>query len=292
MSNIGEKHLTTLVLSNASEIQLKFTTPHYRFKLGITRTFQPLHKITFLTGSREHPCLEGNIILENNSKNSRFDSMVNTAKLIKIDALLECSLEDITDEYMIKHSFGTELMEAILFFINHQFPQIKTISLNDASYIPCIRESKDTLDLLIYSIALYKNTWYEKKMGAYIKPKERYETYRQQVEFYGSKKRKDILEFIDIYKLILHGSEFTRDIFEKNYSEFEQIYLTSETLPDFFKVLSRKIKRTDRCRFFKDWLESFISSQIHIERTWYIDLYPKIEVIGIRTGNKTRKLKK
>jgi len=48
MSNIGEKHSSTLVLSNASEIQLKFTTPHYRFKLGITRTFQPLHKITFL----------------------------------------------------------------------------------------------------------------------------------------------------------------------------------------------------------------------------------------------------
>lgn len=281
--------------STISPIHLKFTTPHYTFKLMVTRTLYPLHKITFITGSNDKPCLEGILILENNSKNNRFDSMVNTAKLIKIDALQECSLEDITDEYMATYSFGTELLNAIVFLINSQCPEIETISLNDASYIPCIRDSKDTLDLLIYSIALYKHTWYEQKLGAYIKPKEKYEAYRQQVELYGSKERKNRMEFVDMYKLILHASEFTKDLFEKNYSDFEQIFMVSETLPDFFRILSRKIKRTDRCRFFKDWLETFIQSEVHIERTWYIDMYPKIEVIqngGFRHKNLTRKIKR
>ena len=272
-------------------VQLKITTPHYKFDLTIIQNANPLHKITFMVGSKETPCLEGNIILENNTKNNRFDSMVNTAKLIKIDALQECSLEDITDEYMATHSFGTEMLDAILFFINSQYPMIETISLNDASYIPCIRDSKDTLDLLIYSIALYKSTWYENKLRAYIKPKEAYEDYRRQVAIYASKERKSQMEFIDIYKLILYGSEFTRNLFDEKYLEYEESFKRSETLPDFFKALSRSIQRSYKCRFFKDWLESFISSQIHIERTWYIDLFPKIEVVT-HNRNKTRKYRK
>jgi hypothetical protein len=48
----------------------------------------------------------------------------------------------------------------------------------------------------------------------------------------------------------------------------------------------------DKCKFFKDWLFDFISSQIMIERIWYIDLSPKIEVVSnknISRKNKTRK---
>lgn len=258
---------------------LKFTTPHYSYELVITETIQPLHTFHFIVGDKGSPCLEGNIILENNTKNSRFDSMINTAKLLKIDALQECSLEDITNEYMTKHSFGTELLESIIYFINSQFPSIETVSLNDASYIPCIRDSKDTLDLLIYSIALYKKTWYEQKINAYLKPKEKYTEYRKQVEKYASTETKHTLEFIDIYKLVFHGSKFTKDIFDKNYDDFEQCFNTSETLPDFFKSIRKKIHRNDKCRFFKDWLEAFILSYIHIERTWYFDLFPKIQTI-------------
>lgn len=275
-----------------SEQILKFTTPHYKYKLTLTETIHPLHKFTFIVGNKDKPCLEGSIILKNTSKNNRYNSMENTATLIKIDALQECSIDDINDEYMAKYSFGTELLDSILFFINSQFPSITTMSLNDASYIPCIRESKDTLDLLIYSIALYKSTWYEMKLNAYIKPKEKYDMYRKQVELYGSKETKGLLDFIDIYKLILHSSEFTKNIFDKNYEEFENLFKKSETLPDFFKAISKKIQRNEKCRFFKDWLERFITSYIHIERSWYFDLFPKIEVIKTSVNkSKTRKIK-
>lgn len=263
----------------SNPIFLKFTTPHYKIELILTESIQPLHTFTFLVGNKEKPCLEGNLILENNSKNNHFNSMTHTAKLIKINALQECSLDDITDDYMSTYSFGTELLDSIVFFINSQFPSIESISLTDASYIPCISEPKDTLDLLIYSIALYKKTWYEQKLNAYIKPKKKYDEYRKHVEIYGSKERKQLMEFIDIYKEILQGSQFTKDLFSRNYAEFEESFKKSETLPEFFKEISKKIHRTQKCRFFKDWLESFITSQIPIERTWYFDLFPKIERI-------------
>jgi len=256
-------------------IILKFTTPHYKFELTLTQTSkEPLRTFTFLVGDKNKPCLNGIIMLENNTKNNRYDSMSNTASLLNIDALQECSLDDITDEYMAKYSFGKELLDSITFFINSQFPTIETMSLNDTSYIPCIRNSTNTLDLLIYSIALYKKTWYEQNINAYLQPKEKYDKYRKEVEIYASKETKHSMEFIDIYKKILHASEFTKDIFDKNYSEFEEIFKKSETLPDFFKEINRKIKRSDKCRFFKDWLERFINSYIHIERVWYFDLEP------------------
>jgi len=270
---------------------LKFTTSHYKFEVVIHEYMSPLHTFTFICGDKDKPCLEGNIILENNTKNARYDSLCNTAKLIKIDALQECSLDDITDEYMASYSFGTELLDSIVFFINSQFPSIETISLNDASYIPCIRESKDTLDLLIYSIALYKKTWYEQKLNAYTKPKEKYDAYREQVETYGSIITKKNTEFTDIYKLVVASSNYAKDIFDKNYAEYEILFNTSDTLPDFFKAISKKINRTEKCRFFKEWLEHFIRSQINIERMWYFDLYPKIEKVARSHKNKTRKRK-
>ena len=100
------------------------------------------------------------------------------------------------------------------------------------------------------------------------------------------------MHFTDIDKLIQNGSVFTRDIFNKRKDEFEQYFNNSETLPDFFKIISKKINRNDKCRFFKDWLETFISSQIFIDRTWYFDLFPKIEPISILTKRNTKKRKK
>ena len=266
-------------------IILKFTTRHYKFELTLTQSSNPHNKFTFYVGEKDSTCLEGNIILENNTKNNRFDSLVNTANLIKIDALQECSLDDITDEYMAKYSFGTELIESILFFINSQFPMVKTVTFNDSSYIPCIRESKDTLDLLVYSIALYRKTWYEDKIHAYIEPKEKYEVYRKEVEIYGSKETKERMEFIDIYKLVIKGSKFTKDIFDKLYAIFEETFKNSETLPDFFIAISKKIPRKQKCRFFKDWLEELIKKYITIERNWQVDLFPKIETIRKKRNN-------
>ena len=275
---------------NSNPTFLRFTTAHYTFEMTVIESHLPYHSFKFFVGDVEKPCLEGHIILKNNSKNSRLNSVENTASLMNIKALQECSLDDITDNYMAQYSFGTELLESFIYFVNSQFPSIKTVSLNDASYIPCIKGDVETLDLLAYSVALYKETWYEKKLHAYLKPKELYEKYRKYVETYASQDTKDKMTFQDMYEIMLHGSEFTKIMIANNYTQYEELFNNSTTLPDYFKALNATIKRSEKCRFFKNWLEAFINKSFNIPRTWYFDLFPKIEEIKILSKRRnTRK---
>jgi hypothetical protein len=257
---------------------LQFQTPHYKFQMKITHGNHPYRTFHFLVGDSLKPCLEGFINLDNQSKNDRYNSQQYTAKLIEINALEECSVEDITSEYTEIHSFGKEMLDAVVFFVNSQFPQVKTMSLNDASFIPCNRKEEDTLDLLSYSIALYKKTWYEERLDAYILPKERHEEYRKQVEAYASKETKQTLTF-DIFYTAVFNRHHIRQIVDNNYEIYRQMFDSSETIPEFFQKLSRTIPRKERCKFFKGWLMDYIFSKITVDRTWYFDLYPKIEVI-------------
>ena len=50
------------------------------------------------------------------------------------------------------------------------------------------------------------------------------------------------------------------------------MYDTSDTFPIFFKKISKDILEENKCKFFKDWLESFVSEYIHIQREWLIPL--------------------
>ena len=102
-------------------IYLEFQTPHYTFQMKITKKEDNNVRYNFMVGDKEHPCLEGIITLENKSLNSRYNIFNNTAKLIKLDALEECSVEDINQEYLNTHSFGKEMLDALIFFINSQF---------------------------------------------------------------------------------------------------------------------------------------------------------------------------
>jgi hypothetical protein len=274
---------------------LQFQTPHYSFQMTITQTNNMFRTFNFIVGNPLKPCLEGIINLECNIKNNRFKSYENTVNLIKLDALEECSLEDITNEYMDKYSFGKEMLDSIVFFINQQFQSIKTIKLNDMSYIPCNRESGDTLDLLTYSIALYKKTWYEERLDAYTLPKENYELYRKQVENYSSKEFKESYSFDEFVHIVRTNNSFALETIENNFDPYKEIYEKASTFPDFFREISKTIPKKNKCRFFKDWLYSFISSNITIDRTWYFDLFPKISVIQQTNmkpvRNKTRRNK-
>jgi len=275
---------------------LQFTTPHYKFNCVVREEYYPLHKLHLLVGDEKEPCVDCVIVLENTSGNDRQDRFAYTANLNKIDALLECSLDDITDDYMAAHSFGTELLDAIVFFINAYTPQIRSVSLDDTSYMPCIREAKDTLDLLTYSVALYGKTWYEKKLNAYITPLSKYEEYRKQVDAYMSEETKLHTDYSDIYGFVSTASTFTIDIFNENEKVFKKLFNDSKTLPEFFRAISTKVNRTEKCRFFKYWLERIIQQYVKIERTWVFDLFPKIQMTDHYTvskkHNNTRKNKK
>lgn len=275
---------------------LEFQTPHYSFQMNITKKEDTNTRYYFLVGNPDKPCLEGIVTLEYKHRNNRLKSFENKAKLIKLDALEECALEDITTEYLSKHSFGQEMLDAVVFFINSQFPQIKTVSLDDKTHIPCNRVTGDELDLLTYSIALYKKTWYEERLNAYLLPNKQYIQYRKEVEAYASKETKNQMRFEDFQSMIETNSNFASTILHSNLEKFKEMYEQSETFPDFFQRLSRTIPRKDKCRFFKDWLLSLVESNVTIKRTWYFDLYPKITVIQQTNmkpvKHKTRKQRK
>ena len=233
----------------AHPLYLHFTTPHYQFEMSLTERKGILHTYHFLVGDVAKPCLEGFVNLE--STNNRLRHSANTAHLTKIDALQECSLNDISDEYMATNSFGSELLDTVLFFINSQFPSVETVSFTDTSYIPCIRESNETVDLLTYSVALYKKTWYEEKINAYIKPKEKYDAYRQQVERYASKERKSGMHYEDILQLVRKGSAFSRDYFEKIMKPWSYVLLNPIHCPTFLRKLVVLFREKINVRFLK-----------------------------------------
>jgi hypothetical protein len=249
---------------------LEFKTPHYTFQMKITKKEETHECYHFIVGDDKQPCLEGIILLSSNSLYN------NKTTLIKLDALEECAIEDINQEYSNVYTFGKEMLDVVIFFINSQFPSIKTIRLNDTSYIPYKKDTGDTLDLLTYSIGLYKKTWYEERINAYILPKENHDKYRQEVEEYASKHTKDEIPFYHIYHTIATNNVFAADIIKTNMQMYEEMYEESETFPEFFQRLSKTIKREEKCRFFKGWLNSLINSKITVTREWNFDIYPKI----------------
>jgi hypothetical protein len=272
-----------------SSTYLKFKTPHYSFQMEIIKNKNTAYNsYHFIVGDKQSPCLEGSINLENTTNNERYRQYEYTASLTKIDALTECSLEDTSTEYQNKYSFGKELLDTILFFINSQFPQIKNIKLTDMSFIPCNRKQNDILDLLSYSIALYGKTWYEKNANAYFLPKEKYEMYRNQVKTYMDKKTKTDMKFEYLYNIVLNKNVYAKELVTENYEDYKIMFEESETFPEFFSKINKIIKYENKCRFFKVWLYDFIASQIMVERDWYIDLFPKVELITKVNYNKTR----
>jgi len=277
--------MTSQELDNTRYLQVQ--TPHYNFEMKITKKEELYYYFT--VGDGYIPSIEGSINLENKSSKSLY----NTAHLSRIHVIERCSEEDINQGYLNSHSIGKEMLDALIFLINSQFPSIKTLELSDTTYLPYKSDTYNSLDLLTYSIGLYKKTWYEEKLNAYILPKEKHEEYRRQVEEYASKDTKNSIPFFDIYAVMVTSNPSAANIVYPNMEMYENMYEESETLPEFFQRLSKTIKREEKCNFFKEWLEKFIYKNISVTNAWNIDIYPKVTVIKeIKIKNKTRKQRK
>jgi len=213
-------------------------------------------------GKKEKPCLSLTIFTAECSEIFGID-FIKTANLSNIEALYECVMEENG------HSFGKELLHWVINYIKENFSHVKYLQLNDESYIPCNKATNETLDLLSYSIALYCKTWYELNFNAIIIDKSKYDTYKKSIEIYKSPEMKAKINWDDFFlKNILYP--FPHDIIIKDINTYKEIYDNSETFPIFFKKLSEYVGKENRCKFFKGWLELFISSYIDIGRKWTI----------------------
>jgi hypothetical protein len=240
----------------------KVKTPHFVYALNVLEKKTPFHTIDFSVGKEPNVCLTASIFLPDIDK-SLMD-MVDTCTLHTIDALEECAMK--WDE---KESFGTELLYSFISILSANFPHITKIKLQDASYIPCKPHKKDTLDLITYSIALYGKTWYEQKAAAHLSLKKHQDQYEKEIENYIKPSAKVKIPFLDIYKQMITNT-YARDLIGSDIKKYEEFYNTSDTLPIFFKKLSKQIPQENKCKFFKDWLESFIATYVHIHREWII----------------------
>jgi len=237
-------------------------TPHYSYILNVLEKKTPFHTLEFLVGDSKNPCLTASLFLPDIDE--RFIDLIDTCTLHTIDALEECAIK--WDE---KESFGTELLYSFISIISANFTHVTKIKLTDASYIPCKPHKTDTLDLLSYSIALYGKTWYEQKAGAYLYLEKHQTQYEKDIKEYIKSSTKSKIPFLDIYKRMIVNT-YTREF--QDVKKYETIYDASETFLDFFKKLSKLVPVKDKCKFFKDWLETFIAEYIHVNREWIIPL--------------------
>lgn len=196
----------------------------------------------------------------------RFADLLPICKLHKIEALQECALE-----YDEEKSFGTELMYSFIHLIAHNYKHITQIQLSDASYIPCNRPMGDTLDLLTYSIGLYGKTWYELKATAHVRNNRYHKRYYDGVQEYMKPETKASTSYIQLLKMIARGNPSTY-AYISDKPEYETMYTSASTFPEFFQNMSKTIPKEKKCQFFKGWLEAFIESYVLILRVWTIDL--------------------
>ena len=249
---------------------LKLKTEHYMFEIEVTNNIVNNKIISkyFLLGDTSQPCLSF-ILYTKEAQDILGKEIIYTAHLMNIERLKECIMNDVSDEIYETYSSNIELLNGFLKYIKKTYPYIKDLKLNDSTFIPC--NKNDTLDLITYYIALYGKTWYEHKYKAYSK--DNYIRYKEQINQYISKEFKSNISWELFYaKYILLGSVFTKNIIDNNIEICKEIFETSNTFPEFFTSINKKVKREYKCLFFKYWLEYFINEHIKFSREWYIPL--------------------
>lgn len=273
---------------NSDETIVNVKTNHYEFPMTFKELHMP-HMFRFRVGEEMHPCLEFNVMMPDVPE--YFQKDIYTVFLGKVDTLESCISNEITNEYMEKHSLGKELIGVVIKTIKKHFKYVKNIELKDASYIPCNRAHNESLDLLTYSIALYGETWYEKTFGA--RPAYDYEDYRAKVTKYMSAEFKKTIGFKELLVIIIKTSnDYTRELIYGDFEYYEDLYNKTDTLPNFFRQLGKQVDKKDKCKLFKSWLEYFIKDKIfngrHIDQKWVISIHHNG---GLRRGfRKTRKV--
>ncbi len=278
-------------------------TQHYTFHLNVKKTINgELITYSIIVGNKLNPCLEVLVsdFAPGQPINSRKIDWINTAHLAKVKSLEECVEDEITNEYFAEHSVGKELLDYIIGLLG-RVSRVKHLTLNDESHIPCNRKDPfDQLDLLIYSIAMYGKTWYERNYNARPKHNMDYIQYKDCINKYISPEFKLKYDFDEFYQriMVMHNP-YVSTIINPQLTAVKTLYETTKTFPEFFNALKTYVPRKDKCRFFNTWLTAFISSVIKpLPRYWVIDIQPKRETRGgtyklrqIRKRRKTQKSK-
>jgi hypothetical protein len=108
-------------------------------------------------------------------------------------------------------------------------------------------------------------------MGAKLESEIYQIQYEKEIKAYITSKPIEVLSFDQFIKKIMQNDYATSKLFPI-LTLVEEKYNSASTFPELFRFLAKQIKKEDKCKFFKDWLEEFISSRITLRRAWKINL--------------------
>ena len=262
-------------------------TPNFNFVLRVEDfpDAGPKHKL--YVGDKKGECLEATVFLH--SANSLYEPQ--KCILHQIDALEECASPIVDDK---DASLGKELLYAFINILKNNYPHVTEITLRDASYIPCNRRTKDTLDLLSYNVAVYGQTWYELHGGAHLLSHTKQQLYEREIVKYMNTETKLSRRFSDLVRLINKQNDYAFQHLNTNLQKYEEMYNNASTFSEFFRKLKNTVHKLDLCRFFKSWLEIFIQDFVHIERDWVIPINTnrKLETLQVMNVSKKRNMRR
>ena len=190
----------------------------------------------------------------------------------------------------LKRGSGTEQMikESIKYAYN-DIPSLSIFTFDDNSHIDCIeklrestppRKLKKPLSLSLFSIAYYGKTWYELRFNAQMTDKNKYNTYRDALQFLTNPQSKvSFMKFLEI-------SRPQADLIQY----LEPIYIASSTYREFFE----NIPRDKRCDILYGWLSTFMMHYLgtsFTDKGWEIDARAMSKISNIKRGGYTRKRK-
>uniref|UniRef100_A0A6C0IIX9 Uncharacterized protein n=1 Tax=viral metagenome TaxID=1070528 RepID=A0A6C0IIX9_9ZZZZ len=245
------------------ERTISLVTPHFQADLHLKDYYNDDYAgVSFYIGHKDSGQLSGMISIKGD-----YSGTINLQHML---SLQQSIFDDIQCGYDDTPRFGTEILKALIEFVRINYPMIHTMELTDLSYM-------DTIDLVIYSIMLYKQTWYEKRMKAYRIPKEEYNEYREQVELYASKKTKESVSWMEMQYNMIMSSYYTNSILHTYMKFFEETFHNTATFPDFFYRIGTVIPLNEQSAFYRRWVDEIVRIYITDDRswskrTWYIDI--------------------
>jgi hypothetical protein len=174
---------------------------------------------------------------------------------------------------------GTIIMlKSLLNYVYNKIPSVNNFIFDDMSHIDCVekdmskkppRSPTKPLNLAYFSIAYHGKTWYEKNFNAKMKDINKYNKYRERLEFLTDPSKK--VDYIDFLRIARPNSEL--------FPYLEKIYNNSKTYRDFFEA----IPKSKRCDILYSWLVTFMEyylRDVYSNYDWVIDVNTMNNISG------------
>jgi hypothetical protein len=152
-------------------------------------------------------------------------------------------------EKLVPNAGTVKMLKASLKFILYLYPNTKSVTLKDSSFLKCKKSIKVSLSDLY--IAKYGKTWYQYKFNAIPENETEYFQYLMSINTILEKPiTQSFEEFYKAY-IKLHRIQI------KNLNDnLQQIYTQSHTMREF---ITNVHKFTTDCRIFESWLSYYMS---------------------------------